>query len=108
MGTWGPEYRKPLRYVEARPARNACAIVSVRKRRRITMKIMRAAGLVLTAMCLAPAFPAHAQDYPSRPIRLVIPWPPGGITDVIARSVGSVLTESLGQQVVPDNRPGAA
>ena len=51
---------------------------------------------------------ALAQDYPSRPIRLVIPWPPGGITDVIARSLGGVLTESLGQQLVPDNRPGAA
>src|SRR5689334_8759277 len=51
---------------------------------------------------------AFAQDYPARPIRLVIPWPPGGITDVIARSLASVLTESLGRQLVPDNRPGAA
>jgi tripartite-type tricarboxylate transporter receptor subunit TctC len=37
-----------------------------------------------------------------------VPWPPGGITDVISRSLGAVLSETLGQQVVPDNRPGAA
>jgi tripartite-type tricarboxylate transporter receptor subunit TctC len=49
-----------------------------------------------------------AAEYPSKPIRLIIPWTPGGITDVISRTLGIVMTESLGQQVVPDNRPGAA
>ena len=49
-----------------------------------------------------------AQEYPTRPIRLIVPWPPGGITDVISRSLGAVLSESLGQQIIPDNRPGAA
>jgi tripartite-type tricarboxylate transporter receptor subunit TctC len=72
------------------------------------MKAMKAAGLLLAAMCL-PVFPqASAQEYPSKPIRLIVPWPPGGITDVISRGLGAALTESLGQQVVPDNRPGAA
>ena len=61
---------------------------------------------VLLVPALIPA--AQAQQYPNRPIRLVIPWPPGGITDVVSRAIGSVLSESLGQQVVPDNRPGAA
>ena len=53
------------------------------------------------------AAPAAAQDYPSRPIRLVIPWPVGGGTDVTFRLWAPVLAESLGQQIVIDNRPGA-
>lgn len=73
------------------------------------MKSTRAAVLLLTAIFL-PAFhqAASADEYPSRPIRLVIPWPPGGITDVVSRGLGSLLSDALGQQVVPDNRPGAA
>jgi tripartite-type tricarboxylate transporter receptor subunit TctC len=61
----------------------------------------------LFAAALSPTL-ACAQDYPSRPIRMVIPWPPGGVTDVTARVLAQSLAESLGQQVVPDNRPGAA
>jgi tripartite-type tricarboxylate transporter receptor subunit TctC len=49
---------------------------------------------------------AHAQ-YPNRPIRLVIPYPPGGPTDFVGRAVAAKLTELLGQQMVVDNRPGA-
>jgi tripartite-type tricarboxylate transporter receptor subunit TctC len=72
------------------------------------MKAMKAAGLLLAAMYL-PVFPqAGAQDYPSRPIRMIVPWPPGGITDVISRGLAASLSDSLGQQVIIDNRPGAA
>ena len=72
------------------------------------MKTLKAAGLLLAAICL-PVFPhAVAQEYPTKPIRMVIPWPPGGVTDVIARGLAAGLSESMGHQVVLDNRPGAA
>jgi tripartite-type tricarboxylate transporter receptor subunit TctC len=59
------------------------------------------------ALCLA-ATGAPAQDYPSRPIRLIVPFGAGGGSDYVGRLVGVKLTEQMGQQVVVDNRPGAA
>ena len=50
----------------------------------------------------------HAQSYPVKPIRLIVPYPPGAGTDIIGRTVGQKLGESLGQQVVVENRGGGA
>src|SRR5260370_1582216 len=63
--------------------------------------------LGLIALC-ATALPAHAQDYPNKPIRLVVPFPPGGPNDIIGRVLGQKMQELLGQLIIIDNRPGAA
>jgi tripartite-type tricarboxylate transporter receptor subunit TctC len=58
---------------------------------------------------LAAVLPeASAQSYPTRPIRVIIPYPPGGTSDILTRLIGVKLTESWGQQVIADNRTGAS
>lgn len=67
----------------------------------------RAWTVALIACAAAPAAALAADAYPTRPIRFIIPFTPGGNTDVLGRILGAKLTESFGQQVVIDNRPGA-
>jgi tripartite-type tricarboxylate transporter receptor subunit TctC len=68
-------------------------------------KALRSAGLGLFLLALATY--AHAQSYPLRALRLIVPFPPGGSTDILARALGKQLSEGLGQPIVIDNRPGA-
>jgi tripartite-type tricarboxylate transporter receptor subunit TctC len=64
--------------------------------------------LALGALTVLPSYVVAASPpYPDRPLRVIVPFPPGGSTDTVVRVVGQKLTESLGQQVVVDNRPGA-
>lgn len=63
---------------------------------------------VLTGAALALPLAVQAQTWPSKPIRYIVPFAPGGTTDILGRLVGRGLTETLGQQVIVDNRPGQA
>ncbi|MBF5006911.1 Bug family tripartite tricarboxylate transporter substrate binding protein [Diaphorobacter caeni] len=71
------------------------------------MKAVLSAFVLCTASLLSP-LSAQASDFPSKPIRLVVPYPPGGTTDVLARTMGQKLSEAIGQPVLVDNRPGAS
>jgi tripartite-type tricarboxylate transporter receptor subunit TctC len=66
------------------------------------------AGLVIAAAAFAIPLAADAQNYPVKPVRVVIPWPPGGSNDVVGRIVMQKLSETMGHQFVIDNRAGAA
>lgn len=66
------------------------------------------AASLAAALALAGVFTAAtAQSYPARPVRLIVPFPPGGSNDIVGRLIGNELTQRIGQQVVIDNRGGA-
>ena len=70
------------------------------------MRSVVASVLGCTFMILSGATPA--QNYPSKPIRIIVPYPPGGTSDIMTRMIGQKLTESWGQSILADSRPGAA
>ena len=71
-----------------------------------TIVALRTAAAIL-ALCCAQIFPASAQDYPTRPITLIVPYPAGGGVDLMGRLIGQKLSVALNQQVVIENRGGA-
>src|SRR5262245_31097621 len=70
--------------------------------REMLRRLLKALSLLLVL-----ASPVAAQDYPTKPVRLIIPFAPGGSVDIVARLIASKLGDQLGHQVTPDNRAGA-
>ena len=89
---------KPIRMIVPYAEGGATGLVS---RRPVGGKVAQAAGFQHVAL-------VTAQAYPTKPIRMIVPYAPGGGSDIVARIAGQKMTESLGQAIVVDNRPGAA
>src|SRR5271167_837892 len=84
-----------------RQGRHARSLLFVRE----GSHMVRIVGFVVALIALA-IVPGRAQDYPTHPIRILVPYAPGGISDIAARIIGGKLGEVLGQQVVVENKPG--
>ncbi len=74
------------------------------------MKLMNRFLIILSVICLNCSLniPLQAQEYPNRPIKIVIPYPPGGPSDIVGRLLGQALSESLGKPVIIESKAGAA
>jgi len=75
---------------------------------RIQLVVPRAILVGCVSLLVTGIGVSHAQNYPSKPIRLIVPFPPGGANDILARILGQKLTETLGENVLIDNRAGAS
>src|SRR5688572_2438900 len=76
---------------------------------RIRKTLLRVMVVAALSVCAHGAtFAQAAAPYPTKPIRLIVPWAPGAGLDILARTISPRMSEALGQQVVVDNRPGAS
>ena len=71
------------------------------------MSLNRRQLIAASAAIATVGLPAQAQSFPNKPLKIIVPYPPGGSSDIIARAISQPLSESLGQPVVVENRPGA-
>ncbi len=98
------DVRSSLASAQRRPGRPIGA------RRRLRAFAVAAALLVASGAMVSASLPANAQtpSWPSKPVRILVTFPPGGTSDIVARLLGQYMSEKLGQQFLVDNRPGAA
>ena len=75
---------------------------------RLSTALHTQATVMLALLCALAALPAAAQDWPSKPVRFIVPFPPGGSTDPMARLIGAKISESLKQPFIVENKPGAS
>ena len=68
--------------------------------------VLRLLGLALAGLATLAALPARAADYPTKPVHWIVPYPPAGTTDILARLIGNYLSEHLGQSFIIENKPG--
>jgi tripartite-type tricarboxylate transporter receptor subunit TctC len=79
----------------------------MQNKNRLARRLLLAGTASLAVMAALFSAAAHAQSFPSKPITLIVPFPPGGTTDVLARSLGEKLSQAIGQPVIVESKPGA-
>lgn len=106
---------QPIRPIKRERATNLCTaataaarqVMGTAMRRPTAIAIRLGATAIIAIAAAAVAHPSFAQAWPTKPIRLIVPFPPGGGTDLVARSVAARMSEGLGQPIVAENRGGA-